>query len=71
MSGEEKNLKNLKSAFKEAEKLVGVGEGQKRSEGLNGKPPVFSPGGKSFSDTEDGKAIAAEMFGENSFINKK
>ncbi len=71
LSGEEKNLKNLKSAFKEAEKLVGVGETNRVSRVINGQPPKFNQDGKSFADTEEGKSIAKEMFGESSFINNK
>jgi hypothetical protein len=71
MSGEEKNIKNLKNAIKEAERLVGVGETNKSPSALSGRPPKLNSEGKSFSDTQEGKELAKEMFGDNSFINNK
>lgn len=70
MSGEEANIKNLKNAIREAERLVGVGGEVKKSTSINGQPPKFSQGGKSFAETEQGQEIAKEMFGDQAFNNK-
>jgi len=71
MSGEEKNIKNLKNAIKEAERLVGVGETNRTPSALSGRPPKLDSEGKSFAETQEGKELAKEMFGDNSFINNK
>jgi hypothetical protein len=69
MQGEEQNLKNLRNAIKEAERIVGVGSPEKRVGSINGQSPKFNSGGKTFSETETGQEIAKEMFGDNSFTN--
>ncbi len=70
LKGEEQNLKNLRKAIIEAEKLV-IGENKDKSVKISGDVPKFSPDGKDFSNTEKGQELAGFLFGENSFTNKK
>lgn len=66
-AGEEVNLDNIGTFFSNAERLAGITPAPSKPT-LNGQPPVFQdPNAKGFGDTEEGKAIANEIFGEQSY----
>jgi hypothetical protein len=70
LQGEEQNLKNLRKAIAEAERLV-IGENKDKPIRVAGDAPKFTQDGKDFSNTEKGQEVAAFLFGDNSFTNKK
>lgn len=70
LQGEEQNLKNLRKAITEAERLV-IGENKDKPIRVAGDAPKFTQDGKDFSNTEKGQEVAAFLFGDNSFTNKK
>lgn len=70
LQGEEQNLKNLRKAIAEAERLV-IGENKDKPIRVAGDAPKFTQDGKDFSNTEKGQEVAGFLFGDNSFTNKK
>lgn len=70
LQGEEQNLKNLRKAITEAERLV-IGENKDKPIRVAGDAPKFTQDGKDFSNTEKGQEVAGFLFGDNSFTNKK
>jgi hypothetical protein len=70
LQGEEQNLKNLRKAIAEAERLV-IGENKDKPIRVAGDAPKFTQDGKDFSNTEKGQEVAGLLFGDNSFTNKK
>lgn len=70
LQGEEQNLKNLRKAIAEAERLV-IGESKDKPIRVAGDAPKFTQDGKDFSNTEKGQEVAGFLFGDNSFTNKK
>lgn len=68
-AGEEMNIDNLNKFIKEAEKLAGV-EIKQTPPSLNGQPPVFEDQGRGFAESEQGKNIAKNLFGDNNYSNQ-
>ena len=69
-AGEDMSIDNLNKFVSEAEKLAGVEAPKGTTPGVNGQPPVFEGKGQNFGDTEEGKEMANEIFGEDSYANQ-
>ena len=72
-AGEELDFNGVEKYMQEAQRLATpAGEDSNRINVNGGAPKLVNAnGGNNFSETEDGKRMAAEMFGDDSFTNAK
>lgn len=71
-AGEDVSLDNVDKFLSEASRLAKPSDTSKPSAQFGGKPPIFKGGtdGAKFAETDDGKKLANEIFGNDSFAKK-
>jgi len=70
MSGEDESIENIEKFMGQAAKLSEVPE-QNTTKRIEGLAPELSPKGDNFADTDKGKDVAKEMFGDEAYSNKE